>query len=480
VIRSLRARLFASFVVVVLLMVTTTAIVAIWPIVHTQRVLQERQLEELTAQRAVGVDTVYRRPGLRPLLDEELLHELGERTGTRILIVDARGALLADSGEEPLPEPARRLLVHFLAPNDGEPARRRGGGETARFVGTIAGYSVATAPLASAPDATLVVLAPAPTRALVRALLPGLGIAVLAGLSVSLLATWFLSRSIARPIADLAQVADAIAAGDLSREARGEGPEEVSRLVRSFNTMVGNLRRLLESQRALLTNVAHELRTPLTIIQGYAQAVREGLVEEPEQRDEALRLIAEESERAARLLTQLLQLTRLESGQAALERQPVVLASLVERVVTRHRLEIQQHRIALRLEVPGTLAAAGDPDLLEQAVENLVQNALVHGGQGIALTIAARPLGGEPPRVQLTVRDTGPGIPPDVLPHVFDRFYRGTSEGRNGFGLGLAIVRQIVQLHGGTIEIASEPGHGTTVTLVLPAYTDREGHAEGA
>lgn len=472
-IRSLRARLFASFVLVVLVMVTTAAMAAIWPIAHAQQTLQRRQLEELTAQLAAGVDTVYRRPGLRPLLGDEFLHELGERTGTRLVIMDSRGAILADSGEEPLPEATRIMLRFSVRGDDGELEPGRRGRAAARFAGSVAGYAVATAPLASVPDATLVVLAPAPTRALVRALLPGLGIAVLAGLSVSLVVTWFLARSIARPIAQLASVADAIAAGDLNREAQGTGPEEVSRLVRSFNTMVRNLRRLLESQRNLLTNVAHELRTPLTVIQGYAQAMREGLVEEPEQREEVLRLITEESERAARLLTQLLHLTRLESGQASLELQPVSLATLVERVVARRRLEFQQRRIALRIEVPESLTAAGDPDLLEHAIENVVQNALVHGGEEIQVTIEARPVGGEPPRVLLTVRDAGPGIPPEVLPHVFDRFYRGTSERRNGFGLGLAIVREIMQLHGGTVEIASEPGRGTAVTLTLPTYADR-------
>ncbi|MCX7623920.1 MAG: HAMP domain-containing histidine kinase [Thermomicrobium sp.] len=473
-VRSLRARLLVSFVAVVLVMVTTTTVAAIWPIVRVQRALQQHQLKELAAQLAAGVDTVYRRPGLRPLLGEEILHELGERTGTRLVIMDARGAVLADSSEEPLPEPARVALATFLAGGVDGSDPRRGRGLPARFAGAVSGYYVATAPLASVPEATLVVLAPAPTRALVRALLPGLGLAVLAGLSVSLAVTWFLARSIARPIAQLASVADAIAAGDLSREAQGEGPEEVSRLVRSFNTMVSNLRRLVESQRNLLTNVAHELRTPLTVIQGYAQAVREGLVEEPGQRDEALRLIAEESERAARLLTQLLHLTRLESGQASLEAQPVRLATLVQRIVARHRLQFQQHAIALAVEVPDSLTAAGDPDLLEQAVENLVQNALVHGRDRMEVSIAASTLADDPARVQLTVRDTGPGIPPHVLPHIFDRFYRGSDERKNGFGLGLTIVREIVQLHGGTIAIDSAPGRGTTVTLTLPVYTGRD------
>jgi len=352
VIRSLRGRLFASFVVVVFVMVPTTAFATVWPIAHAQRVLQERQLEELTGQIAVGVDAVYRRPGLRPLLDEELLHELGERTGTRLLIMGPQEQILADSAEEPLPAVTRAALrdqVNRVSRAEGDPRGVRG--SAARFAGQVGGYYVAVAPLGSVPGSTLIVLAPAPTRLLLRILLPGLGLAVLAGLAVSLAVTWFLSRSIAGPIARLAAVADAIAAGDLTRQATGGGPDEVSRLVRSFNTMVGNLRRLVEGQRNLLANVAHELRTPLTVIQGYAQAVREGLLHGEDEREEALRLIAEESERAARLLTQLLHLTRLETGQVRLERQPVALAALVQRVVTRHRLTIQRRAIELQLSL---------------------------------------------------------------------------------------------------------------------------------
>ncbi len=468
--RSLRARLFVSFVAVMLVMVTTTATAAIWPVAHAQRVLQQRQLEELTTQLVTGIDTVYRRPGLRPLLGEEIFHELSERTGTRLLIMDSRGTILADSGEEPLPEGTRRTIAGIVERTMTGPRPRRGNQGLVRSVGRIDGYAVAVAPLASIPDASLVVLAATPARLLARTLLPGLGLAVLAGLSISLLVTWFLSRSIARPIAELASVADAIASGDLDREAKGEGPEEVSRLVRSFNAMVSNLRRLVESQRTLLTNVAHELRTPLTVIQGYAHAVREGLIDDAAAREEALRLIVDESERAARLLTHLLQLTRLESGQVALQVQPVPVASLVQRVLTRHRRTLAERRIALSIDVPESLTAAGDPDLLEQAVENVVQNAILHGGEAIHLRIMATLPAGERPMVRLTIQDTGPGIPPHVLPHVFERFTRGPSEHAVGFGLGLAIVREIVQVHGGNVTIASEPGRGTTVTLALPAY----------
>ncbi len=462
--------MFVSFVVVVLAMVTTTALAALWPVAQTQRVLQQRQLEELATQLVIGVDAIYRRPGLRPLLGEELLHELAERTGTRLLIMDAQGTVLADSSEERLGEAMRNELARLVHRTVSQPFPRRGERASAVYGGVLRGYYVVSAPLASVPGAALVVLAPAPMRALVRAFLPGLGFAVLAGLSVSLALTWYLSHSIARPIARLASVADAIAAGDLQREARGEGPEEVTRLVRSFNTMVGNLRRMVESQRHLLANVAHQLRTPLTVIQGYANAVREGLIHDAAAREEALRLIVEESERAARLLTHLLQLTRLESGQVALEVQPVSVASLVQRVLARHQRALAERRIALAIDVPESLTAAGDPDLLEQALENLVQNAVVHGSDAMRLALGANFIAGERPLVRLTVQDTGPGIPPDLLPHVFERFRRGTNVRAGGFGLGLAIVQEIVRLHDGTVTVTSEPGRGTTVTLTLPAY----------
>ena len=473
-IRSLRGRLFASFVAVVLVMVTTTALAAIWPLVRAQREVNQRELEQLAAQLAVGIDAVYRRPGLRPLLGGEFLHELGERSGVRLLIIDPQGAIVADSVEEPLPPAVRAAVTQGLAERTREQRFSPGKRDRAvRLAGSVGGYSLAAAPLASVPGATLVVLAPAPTRVLLRTLIPGLGLALAAGLVASLAMTWFLARSIAGPIARLAAVADAIAAGDLSRQASGAGSDEVGRLVCSFNTMVTTLRRLLEGQRNLLANVAHELRTLLTVIQGYAHALREGLLTEAPEREEALQVIASESERAARLLTQLLHLTRLETGQIALERQPVDLAALVQRVQARHRLEAQQRRITLTATIPDALLVSGDPDLLEQAIENLVQNALVHGRDKMDIVISARSIPATPPRVALTVRDTGPGIPPDALPHLLDRFYQGApaQNDRNGFELGLAIVREIVTLHGGAVSVTSELGVGTTFTLELPEAT---------
>lgn len=454
-------------------MVTTTAFAAIWPIVRTQRVLQEHQLEEMATQLAIGVDAIYRRPGLRPVLGDELLHELSEETGGRLLILGPDGQVLADSADESLPIGLRSTLRSRVTQVLGTPEGRRDGrAPRARYAGVVGTYHIAAAPLGSVPGAALVVLAPAPTRVLLRSLLPGLGVALLTGLGVSVLVTWFLARSIAGPIVRLAAVADAIAAGDLSQEARGGGPDEVSRLVRSFNSMVTTLRRLLEGQRNLLMNVAHELRTPLTVIQGYAQAVREGLLTEPSEREEALRLIADESERAARLLSQLLHLTRLETGQVTLERQPVDVAALVNRVVARHRLALQQRQIRLSVDTPADLIVAGDPELLEQALENLVLNAIQHGTDGMELALSARRLIGEAEQVEITVRDTGPGIPPEALPHLFQRFYQVPNGRRptSGFGIGLALVREIVTLHGGTVSVSSEPGHGACFTLVLPAY----------
>lgn len=472
-IRSLHGRLLASFLAVVLVMVVTTASFAVWPILRAERTVQANQLEELATQIAIGVDAIYRRPGLRPLLGDEFLHELSEQSGTRLLIIGPNGETLADSAEETLAPNVRAALHSRLLRGEMKESKPRGTRELeASYLGRIGPYHVAVSPLPSTPGARLVVLAPALTSLFLRSLVPGLGLALLAGLATSALVTWFLARSIAEPITRLARVADAIAAGDLSQQAQGSGPDEVSRLVRSFNTMIGNLRRLIEGQRNLLQNVAHELRTPLTVIQGYAQAVYEGVLTEPSQRNEALRLIAEESERTARLLTQLLNLSRLETGQRRLEVQPVQIADLVQRILARHHLALQRRAIQLFVDVPNEIVVTGDPELLEQAIENLVVNAIQHGRDGMELTVGARLTPGTPAAVELTVRDTGPGIPPESLPHVFERFYRSTSE-RNetrGFGLGLALVREIVTLHSGTVDVESEPGQGTKFRLVLPGY----------
>lgn len=325
------------------------------------------------------------------------------------------------------------------------------------------------------PKAVVGISAPPRGQTLLGLYLPRLLIALAASLGVASLAGYILSRRIAAPVDRLTAAADAMAAGKLEQRVPGEGLDELGRLVASFNTMSRQVATTARSQRDLLANIAHELRTPLTSVQGYTQALRDGVIDEPEEQARALATIGGEAERMALLIGELLDLARLESGQARLELQEVEVPPLLDQVAVRFHPEAERQGVRLRTNAADMngLRVRGDADRLAQILGNLVGNAIRHTPAGGEVEAEAAPiaaLGAGPaagrPGIRLTVRDTGEGIAPERLPKIFDRFQRGDG---NGFGLGLAIVRELVAVHGGTIGVESRPGTGTTFTVDLPS-----------
>ena len=476
---SVRSRIFAGFVLVALLMVLTTAVVAAVPIRRFQERLETQRLQNFAVALSVGASVVSEQAPGRTLALERFLARQGERLGIRLLLVARDGSVLADSAPgQPLPPAVDAAIRQVAGQVSEQPAGRR---VEPLDAGVVERQRLVVAPVPRASGEVLALLAPARRAPIGRGLLLPLAVATGLGLLVALAVTWLVSRSLAGPITRLTRAADAMAAGDLEQAIPGEGSDELGRLVHSFNAMASSLRAMLESQRRLLANVAHELRTPLTVIQGYALALREGMLEDGGDRERALATIVEESERADRLLSQLLQLSRLESGLRRPALQPVRLQVLVGRVVERHRLAAEARGIDLGATTAPDLFASADPELLEQALDNLVANAFQHCGSGTRVQIAAQPALPAPdraPLVRIRVSDDGPGIPPEALPRLFERFYRVEPERADGsgrpagFGLGLAIAREIVAAHGGTISVESQPGQGTTFVIDLPAAAE--------
>ncbi|MFM9107751.1 MAG: sensor histidine kinase [Chloroflexota bacterium] len=230
------------------------------------------------------------------------------------------------------------------------------------------------------------------------------------------------------------------------------------------------------SQRALLADVAHELRTPLTSVRGYAQALRSGVASDPAARERAIATIEAESARMSRLVDELLDLSRLESGQLRFRLQPLDVDAAFGRTIERFAPAALQRQVVLAAQRSTGLAVLADEDRLAQALGNLVDNALRHTGPGGKVTLEARQVDGI---VRLSVADTGSGMDPETALRAFDRFRRGPGEDENGFGLGLPIVREIMANHGGSVEIESEPGFGATVTLALPAVVGAELEPQG-
>jgi two-component system phosphate regulon sensor histidine kinase PhoR len=233
---------------------------------------------------------------------------------------------------------------------------------------------------------------------------------------------------------------------------------------------VTELRRLEQVRTEFVANVSHELRTPLTAIQGYLETLLSGALEEGDNARRFLEVVFRHTERLGRLLNDLTDLSNIELGKVSLRLEATALAEVVESVLTIIRPRAESGKVGLIAALPGALPlVVADHDRLAQILINLVDNAVKYTPAGGRVTVAAREAGGE--RVEVSVRDTGVGIPSSDLPRITERFYRvdkARSRELGGTGLGLAIVKHLVIAHGGELAIDSELGKGTTVRFTLP------------
>ncbi len=299
-------------------------------------------------------------------------------------------------------------------------------------------------------------------------------IAVVTITTVLALATWWVLRLGINPIKDMTNTAEAIAAGNLSE--RIDSPDdhtEAGQLGHALNTMLGQIetsmdeRQLAEQRlRQFIADASHELRTPVATIRGYAELYRAGGLEDPDELGDALRRTEQESERMTRLITDMLNLAKLDR-EPDLETEPVDLASIAQDAAA-DAAATHPDRKTTPVISSKSLTVEGDEDLLRQAVANLVGNAIVHTSPDASVTIFARQ---ERHQAIVTVADDGDGMPAEDLARVTERFYRADpsrSRHRGGSGLGLAIVDSVVDAHRGTLVLDSTPGAGTAVTITLP------------
>jgi signal transduction histidine kinase len=277
----------------------------------------------------------------------------------------------------------------------------------------------------------------------------------------------------------LEEAAGALGEGRTDVRASESGGDEVSSLARTFNRMADDLgartRALIDSDRArrqLLADVSHELMTPLAAIRGYTETL--GMTElalDEATRRRYLAIIEEETRKLESMIGDLLDLARLEGGGGALNPEDVPVRDLFTRVVDRHRPAIRERGIDMTLSIdPPHLAVHGDAERLEQALQNLAANALRHTPDGGGVELTARRVDHG---IAIVVRDSGPGIPPEHLPRVFDRFYkvdaaRTFTNTSSGSGLGLSIVRAIVERHGGSVEARNAAAGGAEFEIILP------------
>jgi two-component system sensor histidine kinase BaeS len=280
-------------------------------------------------------------------------------------------------------------------------------------------------------------------------------------------------RSAVRPMNDLMDAASRVEAGDFTARVEPRGPREVRQLARSFNAMAERLGRNEVARRSLLADVTHELRTPLTIVQGNLEGVLDGIYP----RDDAhLAPILEETRVMARLIDDLRTLSLAEGGVLTLQREQVDLSKLASDAAASFQAQAEGAGVTITVDAPAAVGAEVDPQRMRSVLNNLIANALRYTSSGGDIVVSVAQEGNS---ARVSVRDTGRGIPPDMLPHIFDRFTKGNDS--LGTGLGLAIAKQLVHAHGGEISAQSEIGRGTGITVTLPTLSaTSEGSGEAA
>jgi two-component system, OmpR family, sensor kinase len=356
-----------------------------------------------------------------------------------------------------------------LAPQGAVPSPQRMGPQAFRRTGPMGIVLVDGAPVG-------VVLAM--PRSALRALGPTLALVGIALVIAGTTAAALLIFGPVRPrLHSLEDAARKVGAGDLTARAREDGGDEVAALARAFNQMTHDLQQRADelqaadrTRRLLLADVSHELMTPLTGMRGYLETLSlHAQSLDAETRERYLAIIQDETQRVEHIVGDLLDLSRLEGGGESFDAQDVPLEDLFGRVLARHGRAAEQKGVDMKATIaPGAEIVTGDPMRLEQALQNLAANALRHTPRGGSVTLSAAFEDGAP---VVSVTDTGSGIASEHLPRVFDRFYKvdPSRAGQSaGSGLGLSIVKAIVERHGGSVTAASRPGGGTTFTLKFP------------
>lgn len=297
---------------------------------------------------------------------------------------------------------------------------------------------------------------------LVTSLVKRLAIALLLGLVGAAMLAWYLSRRIVRPVLQLSDAVDAVAAGSRDVAVPARAPGELGHLSERFSEMAHRLGEVEEMERNFLMSVSHELRTPLTAIRGHVAALLEGVIDDPELREQSLETVAMETQRLDRLVGDILDLAKLDTHRFTVMTEEVDMAQLLDEAFERYRDEAQRRAIEYKQEVRARPVLLSDGDRVLQVVGNLLSNAFHATPDGGCISLELAQQNGT---VRVAVEDTGPGIPPEARDRLFRPFVSGSS---GGTGLGLAIAKEISAALGGRIELESEVGKGSRFELVLP------------
>jgi signal transduction histidine kinase len=446
VVHSLQFRLLIAFTLVVVVTIGVTFFF-IYQTTRSEISQFEERVEEMRLGRIeFELSRYYYRQGswegIQPFVEQ-----WGNIHGQRIVLTDNQGTVIADSQGELLGEPYQSdvpgRVISFLWGED-----------------TTLYTSPETLPRAGStpsPPSTPVLF-----LAIGRFFLWGGLVAV----AIAVVLAFFLSRRTLAPVKALTSAAEQLGRGDFSQRVQIKNKGEMGELARTFNSMAGDLERAEKLRQDMVADVAHELRTPLSNIQGYLEALRDGVVK-PDK--EAIRSLYEEASLLSQLVDDLQELSLAEAGELKVVCQAEDVGELIRQAVAAVEAQKRAKEVSLAVELPDRLPLVKiDSRRIGEVLRNLLENAVAHTGKGDTITVAARQLDR---LIEISVTDTGEGIPAKELPNIFERFYRvdkSRARATGGSGLGLTIARRLVEAHGGRIEVQSESGKGSRFAFTVP------------
>jgi signal transduction histidine kinase len=449
--RSLRFRLLLALIAVVVVVVGTVTVLAsrttireFQRYVESGSVLRDRRLQGMLA---VHYEQNRNWDNVQPLVEQ-----MAKMSGERIVLTNETAQVLADS--------ERKLIGQTVTPGMVGPGVMITWSDVP--VGFLYVQAAAGLP-AGSPEAIFL-------ASVNRWLLAGL----IAAAGVAVILTAALSRRILRPVEALTEAARRMERGDLSQRVAVQTDDEIGQLAHAFNSMADGLARLEQLRRNMVSDVAHELRTPLSNIRGYLEALQDGVTQP---KPEVIGSLHEEAMLLTRLVNDLQELALAEAGQLKLVLRPTAVEQVVSQVASVMQPTAASKDLTLQTNMQqGLPLVMADSGRVAQVLQNLVNNAMSYTPAGGTITVTASP-GASAAEVQLSVHDTGIGIAPEHLPYVFDRFYRvdqSRTRATGGAGLGLTIVRQLVEAHGGHVWAESTLGEGSTFTFTLPVVATAE------
>jgi signal transduction histidine kinase len=451
---SFRVKLLASHALVALVVGVVTLVVV-------NRQVSER-MEHQVDQRLEAQATAVARWMQRAAHPKQLAHRLAGVVDARVTMLDRSGIAIGESNGDVNAAPAMDSEGN---PREVKVARAGGVGRETRY-SAFEGQPVRYVAVPAADDVVVRLGVPVGEIEETKAELRGqLIIAAIASVLVALALAIAVAGPLTRRLREATAVASRIGAGDYAVPTPSDAADEIGVLSRALAAAAAELRETDRTRRDFLANVAHEIRTPVTSIRGYAEILSTQDVDRATGR-EFVQTIRRNAVRVGQLVEDLLELESLEAGKdAPLAREPVALAPVVKHVTETLHARATELGATFAVDVDPAATVLGDPDGVERIVLNLADNAIRHGGTGVAVSITASAGDG---RCRIVVSDTGPGVPVEHRARVFERFHRGAHSGkadREGTGLGLAIARELAHAMGGTLVLAD----GSTFTLELPA-----------